>query len=83
MYDEGNFNYLNEVSLIKQSSGQDIVDDLVKMYSTSDNMSNKPKPATSNSQVTKSNGKIILLLAIYIFFKGFNFIILVIITFDL
>ncbi|XP_029347622.1 uncharacterized protein LOC100166817 isoform X3 [Acyrthosiphon pisum] len=55
-YDEGNFNYLNEVSLVKQSSGQDIVEDLVKMFSTSDNMSNKPKLATSNSQGTKSNG---------------------------
>ncbi|KAL4141977.1 hypothetical protein QTP88_004511 [Uroleucon formosanum] len=55
-YDDGNFNYLNEVSLIKQSSGQDIVDDLVKICSTSDNMSNKPKLAISNSQGTKSNG---------------------------
>jgi len=64
-YDEGNFNYLNEISLVKQSSGQDIVEDLVKMYSTSDNMSNKPKLATSNSQGTKSNGKIILLLSIH------------------
>ncbi|XP_022168298.1 uncharacterized protein LOC111032328 isoform X2 [Myzus persicae] len=54
--DEDNFNYLNEVSLIKQSSGQDVVDDLVKIYSSSENVSNKPKLATSNSQVTKSNG---------------------------
>ncbi|XP_026818102.1 uncharacterized protein LOC113557019 isoform X2 [Rhopalosiphum maidis] len=50
-YDEGNFNYLNEVNLIKQSNGHDIVDDLIKMCSISD-MSNKSKPA----QVTKSNG---------------------------
>jgi len=58
MCDEGNFNHLNEVNLIKQSSGQDIIDDLVKICSTSDDMSNKPKPAKPIVQITKSNGKI-------------------------
>lgn len=52
-YDEGNFNYLNEVNLIKQSNGHDIIDDLIKICNKSD-ISNKPKSA----QVTKSNGKI-------------------------
>lgn len=55
-YDESNFNYLNEVNLIKLSSGQDIIDDLVKLSSTSDNTTNKPKAAKPNCQITKING---------------------------
>ncbi|KAE9524914.1 hypothetical protein AGLY_014964 [Aphis glycines] len=50
-YDEGNFNYLNEVNLIKQSNGHDIIDDLIKICNKSV-ISNKSKSA----QVTKSNG---------------------------
>lgn len=77
-YDEGNFNYLNEVNLIKQSNGYDIIDDLIKICNKSDNISNKSKSA----QVTKSNGKIIKKIYSQ-FLIIFNCILFIIITFHL
>lgn len=53
MYDEDNFNCFNEV-ILKKNNGNDIIDDLLKICSTSSNDNiNQLKSIVQNS---KSNG---------------------------